>query len=70
MHTYRHIQFLLLWLLLLTSCGTESVLRKAEQSYALGEYYDAGALYKKAYTKTDPKEKDKRAERAFMVGEC
>ena len=70
MHTYRHIQFLLLWLLLLTSCGTESVLRKAEQSYALGEYYDAGALYKKAYTRTDPKEKDKRAERAFMVGEC
>lgn len=70
MHTYRHIQFLLLWLLLLTSCGTESVLRKAEQSYALGEYHDAGALYKKAYTKTDPKEKDKRAERAFMVGEC
>ena len=70
MHTYRHIQFLLLWLLLLTRCGTESVLRKAEQSYALGEYYDAGALYKKAYTKTDPKEKDKRAERAFMVGEC
>ena len=69
MQTFRYIPFLLC-LLILTSCGAESALRKAEQSYALGEYYDAGALYKKAYTKTDPKEKDKRAERAFMVGEC
>ena len=69
MKMYRHIP-LLLCLLVLTSCGAESVLRKAEQSYALGEYHDAGALYKKAYTKTDPKDKLERAERAFMVGEC
>ena len=68
MHTIRYIPILLLTLL--TSCGAESVLRKAEQSYALGEYHDAGALYKKAYTKTDPKDKLERAERAFMVGEC
>ena len=68
MHTIRYIPILLLTLL--TSCGAESVLRKAEQSYALGEYHDAGTLYKKAYTKTDPKDKLERAERAFMVGEC
>lgn len=68
MHTIRYIPILLITLL--TSCGAESVLRKAEQSYALGEYHDAGALYKKAYTKTDPKDKLERAERAFMVGEC
>ena len=61
---------LLLILLLLTSCGAESILRKAEQSYALGEYYEASAMYKKAYAKTDPKEKDRRAERAFKTGEC
>ena len=66
---YRHIPLLLL-LLMLTSCGAESVLRKAEQSYALGEYYDAAMMYKKAYTKTDSKEKDKRAERAFKMAEC
>ena len=59
-----------LLLLLFTSCGSESLVRKAEQSYALGEYYDAAALYKKAYTKTDSKERDKRADRAFKVGEC
>ena len=69
MKTYRHIP-LLLFLLMLTSCGAESVLRKAEQSYALGEYYDAAMMYKKAYTKTDSKEKDKRAERAFKMAEC
>ena len=61
---------LFLLLLTLTSCGTESILRKADNSYALGEYYDAAALYKKAYTKTDSKERDKRAERAFKTGEC
>ena len=55
---------------MLTSCGAESLLRKAEQSYALGEYHEASALYKKAYAKTDPKDKEKRAERAFMTAEC
>lgn len=69
MKPYHYIP-LLLCLLLLTSCGAESILRKAEQSYALGEYNEAAILYKKAYTKTDPKETAKRAERAFKVGEC
>ena len=69
MKTHRHIS-LLLCLLVLNSCGVESVLRKAEQSYALGEYYDAAMMYKKAYTKTDSKDKEKRAERAFKTAEC
>ena len=57
-------------LLLLTSCGVEGILRKADQSFALGEYNEAALLYKKAYGKTDSKEKDKRAERAFKTAEC
>ena len=57
-------------LLLLTSCGVEGILRKADQSFALGEYNEAAALYKKAYGKTEAKEKDKRAERAFKTAEC
>ena len=69
MKPYRYIHALLC-LLLLASCGAESILRKAEQSLALGEYHEASALYKKAYAKTDPKEKEKRAERAFMTAEC
>ena len=65
----RHIP-LLLFLLMLTGCGAESMLRKAEQSYALGEYHAASIMYKKAYSKTDPKEKEKRADRAFKTAEC
>ena len=56
--------------LALTSCGAESILRKAEQSYALGEYNEAAALYKQAYAKTQSTDKAKRAERAFMAAEC
>ena len=69
MKPYRYIH-ILLCLLLLASCGAESILRKADQSLALGEYYAAATLYKKAYAKTDPKDKAKRAERAFKTAEC
>ena len=56
--------------LLLTSCGVESILRQADQSYELGEYNEAAARYKKAYSKTEAKQRDKRAERAFKTAEC
>ncbi|MBQ5574189.1 MAG: OmpA family protein [Bacteroidaceae bacterium] len=54
----------------LNGCGAEVHLRKAEQSYALGEYYQAAALYKKAYSGTPAKEKPLRAERAYMMADC
>lgn len=55
----------------LFSCSNEATLtKKAEQSYAIGEYYNAGNLYRKAYSKVPPKDKAKRAARAFMMGEC
>lgn len=53
-----------------SGCGAEYQLHKAEQSYAIGEYTNAAALYKKAYAATPSKDKEKRAERAFMLGEC
>ena len=49
---YIHYIYYLFLCLLLSSCGVESILRKADQSYALGEYHEAAALYKKAYAKT------------------
>lgn len=55
--------------LVMCGCGAEYQLRKADHSYALGEYFEAAALYKKAYAATPVKEKAKRAERAFMLGE-
>lgn len=60
----------LLLCLLLASCGVESILRQADQCYDLGEYNEAAMLYKKAYAKTEAKEKEKRAERAFKTAEC
>ena len=57
-----------LWLL--CSCGAELSLRKGDQRYALGEYTEAAALYKKAYAGTPASEKELRAETAFKLAEC
>lgn len=55
----------------LVACQNEAILtKKAEQSYAIGEYYTAADFYKKAYAKVPPRDKEKRAKRAFMMGEC
>ena len=45
-------------------------MRKADQSYALGEYNEAAALYKKAYSKTEAKDKAKRLEVSNGVTLC
>ena len=56
---------------MLVACSNEGVaFKKAEQSYAIGEYYAASINYKKSYSRCAPKEKAKRAVRAFMMGEC
>ncbi|MBQ0047515.1 MAG: OmpA family protein [Prevotellaceae bacterium] len=58
-------------LLILCACSNEGIaFKKAEQSYAIGEYYNASIQYKKSYSRCKPKERDKRAVRAFMMGEC
>jgi outer membrane protein OmpA-like peptidoglycan-associated protein len=59
-----------LLILLLTGCGAESSLRKADQFYYLGEYNEAATWYKRAYSQTKPKQKKLRGERSFMMGEC
>ena len=56
-----------LWLL--CSCGAELSMRKGDQSYALGEYSEAAAKYKKAYAGIPSKEKELRADIAFKLGE-
>jgi len=56
---------------MLVACSNEGIaFKKAEQSYAIGEYYAASINYKKSYSRCTPKEKEKRAVRAFMMGEC
>ncbi|MBQ8607467.1 MAG: PD40 domain-containing protein [Bacteroidaceae bacterium] len=66
LHTIMHV----LLLLTMVGCGADKALRKAEQSEALGEYFEAAKYYKKAYSKTPIKQRSKRGERAFKMGEC
>ena len=54
----------------ITGCGPEQALKKAEKHYAIGEYYDAAAQYKKAYSKTPSKEREKRGQLAVKMAEC
>ena len=55
---------------LLTGCGADKALKKADKFYALGEYYDAAVQYKKAYAQTPPKEKAKRGELSQKMATC
>lgn len=67
----RNVILYIIVVFALFSCSNESVLtKKAEQAYAIGEYYTASNFYRKAYSKISPKDKDKRAARAFMMAEC
>lgn len=56
--------------LLLSSCGAETNIKKGDALYAIGEYYDAAAEYKKGYSRTAVKDKPKRGERSWKMAEC
>lgn len=64
------LALLVLSLLLLASCGAEKNMKKAEKFMAIGEYYDAAAQYKQAYSKTPPKERDRRGLIAGKMAVC
>lgn len=55
---------------LLAGCGAENNVKKGDRFYALGEYFDAAAEYKRAYMRTPVKEKGKRADRAYKAADC
>ena len=55
---------------LLAGCGAESAIRKGDKFYALGEYYDAAAQYKKAYAQTPAKNRELRGQRALKMADC
>lgn len=57
-------------LLVLVSCGAERSFKKGEKYLALGEYYDAAAQYKKAYSNTKPKDKVLRGKYAAKMAYC
>lgn len=53
------------------SCSTpEKHQKKGDMFFAHGEYFDAAAEYKAAYSATPRTDKDARGKRAFLMGEC
>ena len=70
MHRLKHIILILFVTLMATSCAVDKNLKRGEQYLALGEYYDAANEFKRAYSKTSPKEKQKRGERAKKMAYC
>lgn len=55
---------------ILSGCGAESNIKKGNAYYAIGEYFDAAAEYKKGYSRTAVKDKDLRGQRAWKMAEC
>ena len=55
---------------LFTGCNAESALKKGDQFYARGEYYDAAAEYKRAYSRTPLRQRSQRGERALKMADC
>lgn len=56
---------------LAVSCSTpEKHQKKGDMFFAHGEYFDAAAEYKTAYSTTPRSDKEARGMRAFLMGEC
>ncbi len=62
--------FYVLHFMLLTSCGADQNIKKGDAYFAIGEYFDAAAEYKKGYSRTNNKDKTLRGERAWKMAEC
>ncbi len=60
----------MLILLSVSSCAVDKNMKRGEKYLALGEYYDAATEFKKAYSKTSPKEKEERGRRAAKMAYC
>ena len=54
----------------LASCGVDAYMKKGDQFYDIGEYFDAAEQYKKAYSSTPAKERAMRGKRAARLAEC
>ena len=53
-----------------SSCGAERNIKKGEKYLAIGEYHDAADEFKKAYSKTPAKNRDKRGQCAAKMAYC
>ena len=70
MHRYSTLLYIIVVTVLLAGCGADSAMKKGDKFYALGEYFDAAAQYKKAYAQTPAKERELRGQRAKKMADC
>ena len=70
MRRQLNILFTIVATLLLAGCGADQAMKKGDKFYAVGEYYDAAAQYRKAYTQTPNKERELKGQRAMKMAEC
>ena len=55
--------------MMMVSCNGDKNLKKGEQYWAIGEYYEAAQEFAKAYAKTPPAHKERRGMIAYKVAE-
>lgn len=67
--TARYLPLVMLCMLLM-ACGADRALKQGDQLYATGDYFDAAAQYRKAYSQTSPKERTQRGQIALRQAEC
>ena len=60
---------LLLVLISMGSCSINARVKKADRKYAIGEYYEAGEMYRQLYRRIPTKERSLRAHVAFQQAE-
>lgn len=53
----------------ISSCSIHARIKKADRKYAIGEYYEAGEMYRQTYRRIPTKERALRAHVAFQQGE-
>ena len=70
MKSWNYIILTLLAVVLTMACSSEKGIKKGDQYAAIMEYSEAAKEYKKAYRKIPAKERVKRAEVAWKMGEC
>lgn len=70
MKHFSYIFLGLLVLLWLPSCGIKTKIKRADRKFAIGEYYEAGELYRQIYPRVDKTNKQLKGRIAFNQGEC
>ena len=67
----RRLVYILSAILLLSGCGIQQRIKRADKKFAIGEYFTAGDLYKSCYSRLNTKtQRDLKGYVAFRQGEC